>query len=237
MHRRLPYGRSTSHCDSERSMRMTSTKCGRRATSGFTLVEVLISITLVGLLTVFLFGGLRFGTRAVDTASGRTNRSNEIATAQGFLLAALENVQAVAETPGSAQQVIDFDGRSDHLDAITLPPAYLALGGLQRLSLGISRGPKGRDFTVRWRLLPRGATANAPGGLRPSVLVDNVRAVMFSYFGVAAPDRAARWHDHWRESADLPLLIRISIVLADGSRVPDFLVAPRQARLRGSEAP
>ncbi len=33
---------------------------------GFTLVELLIAMTLVAMLSVLLFGGLRFGTRAAD---------------------------------------------------------------------------------------------------------------------------------------------------------------------------
>ncbi|HUZ75081.1 MAG TPA: prepilin-type N-terminal cleavage/methylation domain-containing protein [Stellaceae bacterium] len=201
---------------------------------GFTLVEMLISVALIGLLTVFLFGGLRFGARAVDAGSERADRSAQLATAQGFLLAALQNAQALSMTPGAARRVIDFDGAPDRLAFVTLPPAYLAMGGLQRLTLAVVGGRNGRRLTVTWKLAARGAVRNAPGELRPSVLFDHVRKVAFGYFGVVPPDRTSRWHDRWSDSADLPLLIRLRIVLADGSFVPDILVAPRQARLRGS---
>jgi general secretion pathway protein J len=41
----------------------------RRADSGFTLMELLISITIVGVILTIIMGGLRIGTRAWETGS------------------------------------------------------------------------------------------------------------------------------------------------------------------------
>ena len=47
----------------------------RRAQRGFTLVEVLIAISLLGLMLVILFGGLRLGGRSWDAIEQRTGRA------------------------------------------------------------------------------------------------------------------------------------------------------------------
>ena len=43
---------------------MTRAMMLSQGAAGFTLVELLVAMTLLGFLTVLLFGGLRFGTRA-----------------------------------------------------------------------------------------------------------------------------------------------------------------------------
>ncbi|MEE9250386.1 MAG: prepilin-type N-terminal cleavage/methylation domain-containing protein, partial [Alphaproteobacteria bacterium] len=45
---------------------------------GFTLLEVLIAMTLLGLIMMLLFGGLRLGTRAWETNSDRVEEISQI---------------------------------------------------------------------------------------------------------------------------------------------------------------
>ena len=47
----------------------------RAAERGFTLLELLVAITLLGLLMAALFGGLRLGTRVWETADARLDSS------------------------------------------------------------------------------------------------------------------------------------------------------------------
>lgn len=203
-------------------------------TAGFTLVEVLLSVALVGLLTLLLFGGLRFGASATNAAWATADRSTVIATSEDFLLAALQNIQAVPQSVAAAAAPIDFDGGPDQLDAMTMPPAYLAVGGLHWIHLGVVNGQTGKEFVVSWRLAARDAPLLARGALRPSVLAQKVRTVTFAYFGQVAGESASRWHRRWTGQSDLPRLIRIVIVFSNGARAPDVLVAPRQAHLVGA---
>lgn len=48
---------------------------------GFTLLELLIAITILGLLATILFGGLRFGTRVWNTGDQALERFSEVQSA------------------------------------------------------------------------------------------------------------------------------------------------------------
>jgi len=60
---------------------------------GFTLVELLIALSLIGLITLLLFSGLRLGTRAWEGVETTADRTAELRVARNFLERAL--VQAL----------------------------------------------------------------------------------------------------------------------------------------------
>jgi general secretion pathway protein J len=61
-------------------------------------------------------------------------------------------------------------------------------------------------------------------------LIDEVRSLSFAYFGVAGPKQRPAWLDRWSERDGLPQLIRMRLILANGTQGPDLIVAPRLAQ-------
>jgi general secretion pathway protein J len=201
----------------------------RTVEDGFTLVELLVAITLVCLLTVVLFGGLRFGTRAASAVSLRTDRSAQIAVVYDFMQSELADARMLPTSNDSAAASADFDGRTDSLSFVTIPPAYLALGGFHLLHVAMEGERQTRRLTVSWQQIPRGSLPVSPTTLQPSVILQDIRGVQFGYFGAADPNRPPEWQDRWDDRSALPLLVRLRIAWADGSRAPDLIVAPRLA--------
>jgi general secretion pathway protein J len=205
-----------------------ATPHGRDA-EGFTLVELLVAITLVVILTGILFGGLRFGTRAAGAVATRTDRSAEIALLYDFMQNELSDARLLPDRNNTAAAASSFEGSPDSLSFIAIPPAYLALGGFHRLSVGTQGEGPMRRLIVSWQQLPRGPTLAEPTNLRPSILLDHLASIRFSYFGVADSTQAPEWLDSWTDRQDLPQLVRLRVALADGSQTPDLIVAPRMA--------
>jgi prepilin-type N-terminal cleavage/methylation domain-containing protein len=58
--------------------------------AGFTLLELLVAMTLLGLLMTVVFGGLRFGARAWERAETDSSGTDEIRLAQSILRHELE---------------------------------------------------------------------------------------------------------------------------------------------------
>ncbi len=68
---------------------------------GFTLLELLVAITLLGLLMAALFGGLRLGARVWETGETRLDASARVQIVQDFLRQRL--AEAAAAGSGGAR--------------------------------------------------------------------------------------------------------------------------------------
>lgn len=200
---------------------MNGSRRRARIEAGFTLVELLVSITLFALLSVLLAGTLRTGSRAAAAGETRIDRTTQIAVSETVIWGQLAGALPVTAM-GSAALL--FDGRADGVDFIGLPPAYLAPGGFHRLSLAVAPGPVGQDLVLRWQSLT--AAVDEPD-LRPSILLERLARVDFAYYGARDYAETPQWRDDWRGAIRLPVLIRLHFVFLDRHAVPDLVVALR----------
>jgi general secretion pathway protein J len=202
---------------------------------GFTLVELLVAITLFALLSVMLFGGLRFGMQATEAGTARMDWTAEIAAATGFLRSQLADAQPLEKDEGGGRKSVAFEGERDSLEFVVLPPAFLAQGGWHTLHLGVER-EDGRDLlVVRWRVVRPDQETDAVSPPEASVLLGNVRTVEFAYFGTLVDGDQPEWHAQWRGANTLPQLVRFSVSFADGRQAPDLIVALRAAAPSNSQ--
>ncbi len=217
----------------------------RRSEAGFTLIELLVALTLLGLISVVLFGGLRFGTRAWEAGNLRAEQLAQVQAIQALLRRRLAQAlppEAEGATGEGPRRAV-FSGQPDALQFLAAVPSRAGVGGIYAFELAvIADGGKVRlEFT--WRLYradddeaERGDTPEAGlGGRR--VLIDGLASARFSYFGAPAPGttpgtspgQAADWRDRWEAEAGLPGLISIEAEFpeGDGRAWPILRVAPQ----------
>jgi general secretion pathway protein J len=117
---------------------------------GFTLVELLVAMTLLGLIFVALFGGLRFGTRVWETGNAQSERIAEVEIAQSLLRRLLRQ----AFVPDAAEGVGTVRGEADRL-AFTAPaPSRFLLGGIYLYEVFVEEHDDGGDLGISWMLYP-----------------------------------------------------------------------------------
>jgi general secretion pathway protein J len=208
---------------------------------GFTLVELLVALTLFGVLMTMLFMEFRLGIRSADKVTEAIDKSSTLPILHDFLRAQLAAAQPIVKD-GASDEILWFDGQSEKVDFIGIPPnalsGALSGGGLQRFSIELLKaggGPRdrGRHLVLRRRLY-QGKQFKAEGDYdEPLVLLADVASLQLGYFGAADPARAPAWQDTWREMPRLPSLIRLRLTLADGRQAPDLVVALRLAEGAG----
>lgn len=198
-----------------------------RSQRGFTLLELLISVALLALLTTFLFDGLRLVTHGLGPQADRLDRASRIAVAQNFLRAQLADARPLLNA-ASGLHSVEFDGRPDGIDFVSVAPESVSGAGLQALSILYEKGTsvRGGGLLLRWRRY-EGNSPTVLSDVRNSWLLDHVRSAEFAYFGAASPNEPPAWHAAWRDMTHLPALVRLSLEFADAQRMPELVIALR----------
>jgi len=187
----------------------------RRATRahGFTLLEVLASLALLGLLMLGVYAGVRVATRGVHAGNARIERIDQVRAAQQLLRREL--AQALSQTIDHDDRgvALIFEGAPRQMRYVAPLPGYLGSLGpqLQTLRL-VDDGDNGLRLELGLALLPPDGGKPQPVG-EPQLLVDHVRSARFSYRGVNARGHPTPWLARWTDGRTLPRLVRLELQL------------------------
>lgn len=209
-----------------------------RRPKGFTLVELLVVMTLFGLLSLALVGGLRFGTRAWEAGAARGEALSQIEVVQGVIRRQLGEVVPPALEGARTSESVVFAGAADSLEFFTYFPGHRGAGGRNYFRLAILPDDEQMRLDLSWRLyradgsLYENADAEDDGDSgEERKLIAGIESAEFRYFGALDRDREPDWHDEWDLEEKLPELVALTITFSPGDRRywPELIVAPRLA--------
>ncbi len=186
---------------------------------GFTLVEVVIALTIVSLVLLGLLGALRTFARTADTIEASTSRIEEVSAVSRFL-AETGTWLARGRIGGSPQFEPFVAGGGERISWLGVLPARFGGGGVHLFSLGIEDDGGARVLALRFLPYFPGVDPARLADIEPQFRLDHVDA-----FDVSFEDREGRWMAQWSESEQAPQ--RISFALSvGGARWPDIVIRP-----------
>jgi general secretion pathway protein J len=195
--------------------------------AGFTLMELLVAITLLSLLSLVLTSSLRFGLTAWARGTDHAERVDHGLIVQDFLRRAIGDAYPyfLSTDPTRGTGRVDFVGTAQSLRFLS--PAPIALGGRGRVRFEVSVDRNGGRSDLVVASAPE--LADSTSTPERKILMPDVEAIELAYFGKRRSDRAANWHDAWAEEPALPQLVRLKVRLRSGDTRawPDLVVAPR----------
>ena len=155
----------------------------RRASSqaGFTLIEMLIGITLLAMLGALIASGTRLGSRSWSSAERRSAGSDDVMLVQSFFRRTIAQAAPVFATEDPRDMTIDFSGGPDTLTLMAPQPGTQSAGLWVQERFYVGQHGGHRDLFVRLRFDPS-LPAAAPD---PVTLLEGVSQVRFAYFGAA----------------------------------------------------
>lgn len=176
----------------------------RPAEKGMTLAELLVALTLLGMLSLMMMGGLRFGVRAWERTEESSAHVNATVRTHAFLRARLAETSRPDAVTGDA-------------DSLTFSALWMAaLGGAGFYEFELTR--RDEALVLAWRPVPDDDAAaervdDDLSGER--TLLEGVRGLEIAYFGQPPGYPAGEWLGRWEPGWAAPRLIRIEADLAD----------------------
>lgn len=198
-----------------------------RDQSGFTLVELLIALALLGLLSLAIFGELRFGTRVWSATARVDQDADAIGAAQALLRQKLAAAYPILSRATDSDRHVDFDGGPDALSFVTTLPDRAGTNIIGKLSLRAAPAPgrDGQQLLAGWR--PELGVGSEQIDAVESPLVERIQSLRFAYYGQQPGRPTPEWSNRWSNLRDLPLLVGVTVTFADGDRRqwPELIVA------------
>ena len=200
--------------------------------AGFTLLEMLIGLTLLGVLLILIYSALNIGLRAWDTGDQRAGEASHQRIVQSFLRRELGQVFPI-RWRGIPESRIAFEGGKKDIKFVTALNlgASVKEGGLQwgHLYLADDTTPDGKRrqslFLKRESFDLHAKDWSGLDDAKPTRLIEGVKEIEISYFGAENDTTDAKWADEWNLPLRVPLLVKISVKTDLGRDVPDLVVA------------
>ena len=199
----------------------------RRTGRGFTLVEILVVMTLMSVVMLALGASMRTIAQTETRVDERLARADEMRVASSFLSAILERVSVRKSdvTTKAGASLYLFVGAPDAVMWIGVMPARYGAGGRYFFRLALESTGGGRALVLRF--VPWTGTAVFPdwNAAASRTLVSHASSLQLEYGDDT--DVNAGWVSQWSVADRLPGRIRISVSTVTGAW--PYLVIPMRA--------
>ncbi len=187
---------------------------------GFTLVELLLAITLMTMLLGLAYGGLRAAIRSTDRGQTLLEESGQVRSTHQFVRRQLNQMLPLAfDTDGMDDEIRTlFTGDTNHIQFVAPMPGYLGAGGPQVQRIEVAPGDDGYDILFSHALLQEFEEDDI--ALQdPLVLLKNVRDAGFQFLGRDEEGEVTGWMNAWEEIDTLPVSVRLDIDMGEDTPI------------------
>ena len=193
--------------------------------AGFTLIEVVLAMTLLATMMLLLYSGLSFALRSWDAGETNGRRFADRRVAENFLRREIGELFPM-RWKDPMEVKVAFDGQPGTLRFVSARAPGIQLGGLSLVGLAVEEGKERgtRDLVMRRAMPDDEATDFGPLEKGEAhVILEGIDSVSFAYFGAENDFSEPQWFDAWKFAGRVPQLVRMRVRLADGTALPDMV--------------
>jgi general secretion pathway protein J len=195
----------------------------RRSENGFTLVEVILAMTIFALMTTILYGAFSLGHSAVEKSQRSFERNQQLRAVDELLGSYIRSAYPYRYSPQAA--AIFFTG--DPAELAFVSSFSLAMGGRGMAKVRLFwEGDESRAGALRLeeetpvRVQSEEADEGQPEGLRSGMVVRaGVKELRMTYLDPQSDEE--KWEEHWdaKEKNSLPRAVRLDYRTEEGREV------------------
>jgi general secretion pathway protein J len=191
---------------------------------GFTLIEVLIAMTMLSIMMVLLFTSLKICADSWEKGESKITDVNEMAVVYNFFQRDLSVAKPLWNvTSAEEEKTFSFQGSSQSLQFVSAFPASANRSGLQLFSLNLSEDNNEQVIIVTLVPFIR-ITKDEQLDNEEVTLIRHVSDFTLAYFGSADGISESAWTDEWLNKEALPRLVKINIQLDNGIYWPAMII-------------
>ncbi len=201
-------------------------KTQRFCQQGFSLIEVLIALSLLSVMMLMLFASLRISAKSWDKGESKLVEVSEMTSVHNFFHNQLAASLPLWDDFIEENKQFSFQGSKQELQFIASLPASSGRLGLQRFNIRLENNK------IKVAIKPFYPTlVGKKWQIEDVVLIDNISMLTISYFGNEKIKDIGEWQNEWAYD-HLPQLIAIDIKTLKENYWPQIIL-----KLNNQEAP
>ena len=193
---------------------------------GFTLIEILIALSLLSVMMLMLFAGLRIGAKSWDKGENKLVQVTEMTSVHNFFHNQLAASLPLWDDFTEKKKQFSFQGTSTTLQFVASLPASSKRLGLQRFNIRLENN----KIEVAVKPFYPSLDSNK-WKIEAVTLVDKIARLNITYFGNESIKETPQWQTSWQYD-HLPKLISIEIESLKKNYWPTIVL-----KLSNKEAP
>ncbi len=173
---------------------------------GFTLLELLISIMLIGIIVLIVVGAMRLGIRSVESGERKIDSFERAQSSLNIIDSQIQSFVPLSYVSEDGTRKYYFKGERESMQFST---NYSIWGG--------GRGYVTATYSVRTEDSGRQAlyaSENIVGmeGTRETRLFDSSERIYFEYFFKEPTEQEGKWVDQWTDDTSTPKKVRLHFI-------------------------
>ena len=164
---------------------------------GFTLLELLISIVMLGIIILIVTGAMRLGFRSVDTGEKKTESLERFKTSLNIIDSQIQSLLPLTYDEEGTRKS-HFTGSRESLQFSTNYSIWGVQKGYVIVSYNVSSEDTGKPVLY--------ASENIVGmeDSRETKLLDSFDEIYFEYFYKDPTEEEGKWVEEWTDTVKIP---------------------------------
>ncbi len=171
---------------------------------GFTLLELLISITMIGLIVLIVSGAMRLSYRSVSSGEKRIDQLERLRMTAGIIVAQVESSLPLT-LDKDTEPKNSLSGQSDSLDLATNYSLWKGQAGYVLAAYRIAPGTDDKQ------VLSISEHTVGVEDTHQAELLTGCEEMRFSFYAKDTAESEGTWKDEWTDENLLPEKIRLAM--------------------------
>lgn len=203
---------------------------GKLSNKGFTLLELMISMTIFSVIVLIIFGAMRLGYRSIEKAEKTTEFLERMRTTLNIIDSQFQS-QIPLTYEENGEKKLYFVGQKESVQFSSNYSVWSGQRGYVKVMYNVEQDANGRIALY--------VTENTISidNSRKTMLLQGFEGISFQYFFKDPLNEAGEWRNEWTETLSLPDKVAINIFDRSRKVSMNMLIELRNKYLQSVPAP